>query len=63
VRLQPQRPRRLRLLDLLGVALDDAVPALDLLLVGVGVALARKEELGRLLQVLAGLRVGRVDGV
>ena len=63
MRREPLRARRLGLLDLLGVALDDAVPALDLLLVRVRVALAVQEELGCLLEVLTGLRVGRVDGV
>ena len=56
MRREPLRARRLRLLDLLGVALDDAVPPFNFLLVGVRVALAVQEELGRLLQVLAGLR-------
>ena len=61
MRHEPLRARRLGLLDLLGVALDDAVPALDLLLVRVRVALAVQEELGCLLEVLTGLRVDRFD--
>ena len=61
MRREPLRARRLRLLDLLGVALDDAVPPFNFLLVGVRVALAVQEELGRLLEVLAGLRVDRFD--